>query len=36
MPKQDSDESRSVAVYWDFENLHASRYRRRSRRPAAH
>jgi hypothetical protein len=24
MPKQDSDESRSVALYWDFENLHAS------------
>lgn len=24
MTKQDSDESRSVALYWDFENLHAS------------
>jgi uncharacterized LabA/DUF88 family protein len=24
MPKQDSEESRSVALYWDFENLHAS------------
>jgi uncharacterized LabA/DUF88 family protein len=24
MPKQDNDESRSVALYWDFENLHAS------------
>ena len=24
MAKQDSDESRSVALYWDFENLHAS------------
>jgi hypothetical protein len=24
MAKQDSDESRSVALYWDFENIHAS------------
>jgi len=24
MPNQDRDESRSVALYWDFENLHAS------------
>jgi uncharacterized LabA/DUF88 family protein len=24
MPKRDSEEDRSVALYWDFENLHAS------------
>lgn len=23
MPKQDNDEARPVALYWDFENLHA-------------
>ena len=23
MTRNDSDESRSVALYWDFENLHA-------------
>jgi hypothetical protein len=25
----DRDESRSVALYWDFENLHASLYQER-------
>jgi len=29
MSSQSSDESRSVALYWDFENLHASLYEER-------